>query len=61
MERSNVHISKAAQEGRAPRDVIELPARQYDPFHTMKLCCKGDQEYMKGIPATVDSGRMAMA
>lgn len=27
----------------------------------MKLCCRGDQEYMKGIPATVDSGLIAMA
>lgn len=30
-------------------------------FHTIKLCCRGDQEYMKGIPATVDRGLMAMA
>lgn len=31
------------------------------PSYTMKLCCRGDQEYMNGIPATVDSGLMAMA
>lgn len=27
----------------------------------MKLCCKGDHEYMKGIPAIVDSGLIATA
>lgn len=29
--------------------------------HTMKLCCRGDHEYIKGIPATVDSGLIATA
>ncbi len=41
--------------------VTALPTTQCGLFHTMKLCCRGDQEYMKGIPATVDRGLMAMA